>query len=404
MAQSRHNSLRKIAVVFGGRSVEHEISIITALEVMGALDPTRYKVVPVYIHLHGHWYTGDGLMNREFYTTPPLAISQLQEVTLLPVPGGGGLTVVRDPEKTSWFRRGRDEVIPVDVYLPVLHGTYGEDGCLQGLLEMAEVAYTGSPVLAAALGMDKYASKLVLKTEGIPVLPAITLQRNELAEGMGKLRERILSADGLEGFPLFVKPRHLGSSVGISAAANAAELDAAIIKAFQYDTGVIVEPQVSKIMEINISVMDVGGKPLASVVEVPASKSGVLTYEEKYVRERGKKGPRAVEGMAGLSRSVDPPELDSEIKAKVTDYACRAFRTLGCSGVARIDFILDLESGNVYLNELNTLPGSMAYYLWSGSRPPVQYTELLDKMIDGALERRGLLEGLKRDFGFRALK
>jgi len=178
----------------------------------------------------------------------------------------------------------------------------------------------------------------------------------------------------------------------------------AVIKAFQYDTDVIVEPQVTKIMEINISIMDVGGKPLASVVEVPASKSGILTYEEKYVRDRGNKRERAAEGMAGLSRNVDPPELDSEIKAKVTDYACRAFRTLGCSGVARIDFIFDLETGDIYLNELNTLPGSMAYYLWSGSRPPIHYTELLDKMVEGALERRGLLEGLKRDFGFRALK
>lgn len=404
MAQSRQNSLRQIAVVFGGRSVEHEISIITAMEVMGALDPTRYKVIPVYIHLNGHWYTGDELMRREFYTATPPAISQLQEVTLLPVPGSGGLTVVRDPEKRSWFRRDRDRVIPVDVYLPVLHGTYGEDGCLQGLLEIAEVAYTGSAVLAAALGMDKYVTKLVLRAEGIPVLPAISLHRSELAEGMGKLRERILSTDGLEKFPLFVKPRHLGSSVGISAAANPAELDAAVIKAFQYDTDVIVEPQVAKIMEINISIMNVGGKPLASVVEVPASESGVLTYEEKYIRERGKKRPRAVEGMAGLSRSVNPPELDSEIKAKVTDYACRAFSTLGCSGLARIDFIFDLETGAIYLNELNTLPGSMAYYLWNESRPPVQYTDLLDKIIDGALERRGLVEGLKRDFGFRALK
>lgn len=397
---------KNIAVLFGGRSAEHEISIITALEIMDAMDTERYSPIPVYINSRGRWYTGEALRNKAFYPQLPESLSEVSEVALLPVPGTGGLTVISDKRgMLDLFSFSKQQVIPVDVFFPAFHGTFGEDGCIQGLFEMADVIYTGSGVIASAVAMNKYVCKSVLHAHKIPVLPATVVSKRTMQKDVAKVREQIYSTAGLEEFPLFVKPVNLGSSIGIGKAEDEQELDAALARVFEYDTEAIVEPCVTNLLELNVSVLEGPEGPEASVTEIPVSSSGVLTYEDKYLREgKGKKGVgRRVEGMAGLTRVIDPEDLSEDLKSAVTHYALEAYRVLGCSGVARFDFMIDTESDQPYFNELNPLPGSMAYYLWDKSTPPLLYTEMLTRIIEGAIERAESRTGVQRDLGFRAL-
>jgi D-alanine-D-alanine ligase len=388
-----------IAVLFGGRSVEHEISIITGLELIQALDVTRYKPVPVYISPEGKWYTGDALLEQSFYRGMPDCLKTLQEVVLLPIPDIKGLVKLRSHS----FTLNAHSIIPVEVFIPAFHGQYGEDGCLQGLLEMADATYTSSEVLPSAVAMNKYFCKCILKAHDIPVLPSTVVHKNEMSEGLSVVRERVMSRQGLEKFPLFVKPCNLGSSVGIGVARDEAGLNSALAKVFKYDLAAIVEPCVTNIFEINVSVIDTGS-PEASVVEIPASSSGVLTYEDKYMRGGGKKrGRTRAQGMASLARKIDPEELDADRKEKVREYARQAYKVLGCSGVVRFDFIVDADKDAVFFNELNPLPGSFAFYLWAKSKPQRLYTEVLNEIIARAKERRARKLALKSDLGFKAL-
>lgn len=386
--------IKNLAVLFGGRSVEHEISVITALQLINVLDVERYRPIPVYIAQSGRWYTGEALLNKEFYKKLPASLSQVQEVTLLPVPRIGGLTVLQ-PKK-------RGEVIPVDIYFLAFHGTYGEDGCIQGLMEMADVAYTGCGVLSAALGMNKYQCKTHLAAHGIPVLPATVVHRDEARKSLTLVRDRILSTPGLEQFPLFIKPCNLGSSIGISVASDIAGLNAALVNTFRYDSQAIVEPCVKDILEINVAVLE-DDEPVASVVEMPVSTSGVLTYEDKYLRGEGNKQAGESQGMASLTRVIDPKDLNVELKQAAIEYAVKAFKVLGCSGVARIDFIIDSTTAQIYFNEINTLPGSLSFYLWVKSEPPLLYTELLNRIIERAEMRQRTKVALRRNEGLRAL-
>ena len=386
--------IKNLAVLFGGRSVEHEISVITALQLINVLDVERYRPIPVYIAQSGRWYTGEALLNKEFYKKLPASLSQVQEVTLLPVPRIGGLTVLQ-PKKPG-------EVIPVDIYFLAFHGTYGEDGCIQGLMEMADVAYTGCGVLSAALGMNKYQCKTHLAAHGIPVLPATVVHRDEGRKSLTAVRDRILSTPGLEQFPLFIKPCNLGSSIGISVASDIAGLNAALVNTFRYDSQAIVEPCVKDILEINVAVLE-DDEPVASVVEMPVSTSGVLTYEDKYLRGEGNKQAGESQGMASLTRVIDPKDLNVELKQAAIEYALKAFKVLGCSGVARIDFIIDSTTDKIYFNEINTLPGSLSFYLWVKSEPPLLYTELLNRIIERAEMRQRTKVALRRNEGLRAL-
>lgn len=410
------DSARKtVAVMFGGRSTEHEISIITALQVLEAIDTVKYHAIPVYISPSGKWYTGDALLKREFYKGMPASLNEAQEVVLLPVPGIGGLTVLGSKSKKasgfSLFGAGKkeetEEVIPVDIYLPSFHGSYGEDGCVQGLLELADATYTGSDLLSSAIAMSKYHCKKFLESHGIPVLPSVVLSRQSLDTSRGAdltaLRNEVLNTEKFDKFPLFVKPANLGSSIGIAKATDNASLDSAILQAFKYDHQVIVEPCLDNKLEINVSIMD-DVEPKISVVEIPVAQGGEeLTYEDKYIRSGGKKGGQIAQGMAGLSRVIDPTDLDAGIKAKAQEYALRAFKSIGCAGVARIDFMLDLNTNNLYFNEINPLPGSLAYYLWSHSKPSVLFTDLITTMIERAFAKKQAKSVLVREIGFHAL-
>jgi D-alanine-D-alanine ligase len=401
----------RVAVMFGGRSVEHEISIITGLQLIRAIDVVDYEPIPVYISASGRWYSGSALLETSFYKNMPASFDLVSEVTLLPIPNLGGLTVMQGAKINGKTAHSQSEggLIPVDVFFPTFHGSYGEDGCIQGLLEMAEVTYTGSRVLASALSMSKEHCKEIVAFNQVPVLPSLVVSKREaqreLGKGLVKLRERILSTKGFEQFPLFIKPCNLGSSIGVARATNVDELDAALVQAFKYDTVAMVEPCLDNKLEINVAVLDDGGV-IASVCEIPVSSSGKeLTYEDKYMRGGGAKktGNLESQGMAALTRVIDPQDLSPEIKKSAQDYAKKAFQSLNCAGVARIDFMLDLGSGKLYFNEINPLPGSMAFYLWTGSHPPIFYTDLLTRIIERARQAQEERMSLSRDIGFKAM-
>ncbi len=392
----------RVAVLFGGRSVEHEISVITALQLIMAIDPEKFDVVPVYIAPDGRWYTGSELLDRAFYKRVPQALAGLQEVTLLPKPGVGGLMRVGGTvDLAKQALSLQSQVIPVDVFLPVFHGQFGEDGCIQGLFEMAQVPYTGSNVPSSAVTMNKYICKMYLKEHGIPVLPALRVSRRRALADLASVCDWVVSHEGFSSFPLFVKPCNLGSSIGVSRAKDASELSAALAKVFRYDTIALIEPCITDIMEINVSIREHDGFK-ASVVEIPVSESGVLSYEEKYLRGGGKKTGQS-QGMASLTRVIDPQDLDPELKSQVISYGLRAFELLGCSGVARLDFIVDLSTGNLYFNELNAFPGCCAFYLWARSNPRVLYTDLISDMIESALATFAEQSQLDRNIGLKAL-
>jgi D-alanine-D-alanine ligase len=365
---------KNLAVLFGGRSVEHEISVITALQLMNVIDVTQYEIIPVYIAQTGRWYVGDNLLAKSFYRRLPNSLKEAQEVALLPVAGSKGLT---------YLNSRPNDILPIDIYFLAFHGTFGEDGCIQGMLEMADATYTGCGVLPAALGMNKYQCKMMLKAAGIPV---------------------IFATPGLEQLPLFVKPCNLGSSIGIGVAKDERTLNACLVNTFRYDSHAIVEPCIKDILEVNVSVLD-DDEITASVIEMPVSLSGVLTFEEKYLRDDGgkKTGGNESQGMASLSRIIDPQDLNPELKQAALDYAKKAFKVLGCSGVSRIDFIIDASCDKLYFNEINTLPGSLSFYLWVKSNPPLVYTELLNRIIRQAEKRQVTKLALKRQEGMRAL-
>jgi D-alanine-D-alanine ligase len=387
---------KRVAVLFGGRSAEHEISIITALQAITALDTLRYHITPVYIDPNGRWYTGAALLDKAFYKKLPEALSQLELVTLLPDPTIEGLYRLNHKQTSI-----KDAVIPIDIYFLAFHGQHGEDGCIQGLLEMANATYTGSNVSASAVAMNKYLCKQFLLSHGIPCLPAAVVKRKNVPQSIQELKRFIESHDALNQFPLFVKPCHLGSSIGISIANNLQELHAALAKALRYDDEALIEPCVTQMMEINVSILD-GTPPTASVVELPVASNQMLTYEDKYLRGRKKMGAEST-GMASLTRVIDPQDLDPALKKQVTNYALNAFQLLDCCGVVRFDFMVDLARQRLYFNELNPVPGSLSFYLWEKSNPPILYTEILDRIILRAEKKTQSKLALQQNLGFKAL-
>lgn len=378
----------KIAVMYGGNSAEHEISVITALQSIQAIDSQKYEVIPVYLALNGKWYTGDELLNKDFYRRTPHSFALLQEVTLLP-----------DPSREGFIEIPSQKTIPVDVCLLAFHGQYGEDGCVQGLLELADLPYTGCGVLSSSVAMNKFHSKSVVMAHGIPTLPSVLVSKSEVIDDLFKTREKILQT--LQ-YPLFVKPNHLGSSIGIAKASNGEELNTALAKVFQYDDQALVEPCIETLLEINVAIMD-GNPPAVSLVEIPIAIEGALSYEDKYLRGGGKVTGGQSAGMAGLSRIIDPSDLDQSIKERVINDALRSFQLLDCSGVCRFDFMLDTKHLKTYFNEVNPIPGSFSYYLWDKGDHRVLYTELIERLLENAKKRKAMQRSLNRNFGFHAL-
>jgi D-alanine-D-alanine ligase len=349
----------RVGVIFGGRSGEHEVSLRSAASIIAALDRARYEVVPIAITKAGRWLSGP----------ETLQVLDAAQRDLTPIPDHGvEVTIPADPTRRALLSLGRGESRPLDVVFPVLHGTYGEDGTIQGLLDMADIPHVGAGVLASAVGMDKAVMKVVFREAGVPVCRWLVARAGE--EPPEALAERVR---GALGFPCFVKPANLGSSVGVSKARDSAGFVAAFAEAAAYDLKVVIEEAIDA-REFECAVLG-NDAPEASVVGELVPSREFYDYADKYV-EQG-------------ARIVIPAELPAARSEEMRALALGSFRAIDCSGLARVDFFLERGTGRVLVNEINTMPGftsiSMYPKLWEASGLP--YPALLDRLIALALER-----------------
>ncbi|MBQ9414308.1 MAG: D-alanine--D-alanine ligase [Clostridia bacterium] len=378
----------KVAVLFGGKSVEHEVSIISGLQAFAALDREKYDPIIVYITKDGCFYTGEGMDAIEFYRDLPASLQNA--VRVLPVPAETGVELVRYPMK----RFGNNVVGTFEVALPVVHGTNVEDGTLMGYLEMLGVPYASCDVTASALGMDKYAMKAVLKQAGIPVLDATELHAKAYADDADGTIERLEAA---YAYPMIVKPVNLGSSVGISKAGDRRRLQSALELAFDFSPRVLVETAVTPLREINCAVLGDSDEAIASACEEPFGNDEILSFGDKYLsggkgaKDSAKSAPAKSGGMSSLKRKC-PADISEEMTKTVQELAVKTFHALGCSGVSRIDFLMKADTGELWVNEINTIPGSLSFYLWEETG--LSFSELLDRMIAVAFKRQRMREAL----------
>ncbi len=366
----------RVAVLFGGRSVEHEVSIITGIQAFCALDRNKYEVIPLYLSKDNRWYTGENMGKIESYRDMKTCLAAATQVLL--VPGSQGVDMVRYPQK----RFGNNVVGTFDVVLPAVHGTNVEDGTLMGYLELLGIPYAACDVTSSAVGMDKYLMKSALKDAGVPVLPALQFTGKQYAlnsdDVIAKIEKEI-------GYPVIVKPVNLGSSVGISRADNREKLAAALDTAFEFSSRALAEYAVSNLREINCSVLGDRDNARASVCEEPVNNDEILSFKDKYLSGgKSSKSPKSG-GMSSLKRRC-PADIPTELTARVQELAVKTFCTLGCTGVSRIDFLNDTETGELWINEINTVPGSLSFYLWEEAGLP--FNELLDEMIALAFKRQ----------------
>ena len=359
----------KLCVLFGGRSVEHEVSIITALQAINKIDKAKYDIIPVYIDKSGKWYTGQMLLDMEIYKDLDLLKRYAKEVVLYN----------RDDKFVLQNKKGLFKTIVdyVDLAFPIMHGTNGEDGTLQGYLETIGIPYCESNVYASALGQDKILQKQVLKENNVNVVKYRWFYDSEYLNEPDKI---ISSIDKVLDYPMIIKPATLGSSVGISVAHDELELREYIMDAIEYDNKILVEEVVDNLRELNISVLGNSERQELSVIEEVGSKHELLTYEDKYIGgKKGKLGGLSSKGMASAKRLI-PADIDEKIENKVKDQALKTFRALNSSGVVRIDFLYDSKNEEVYVNEINNIPGSLSFYLWE--KTGKEYPELLDDIIN----------------------
>jgi len=368
-----------VGVAFGGRSVEHDVSIITGLQAVAALEE-RHSAVPIYIARSGRWYMGEALKDLAVYQQEGGSGGgglDSEEITFdlhngrLLRPAGGG-SPLRAPWRGAGGRRA-PEPVQLDAVVLATHGTQGEDGCLQGALELAQIPYVGPPVGAAAAAMDKVMTKALLAQAQLPALAHVALQRAEWDADRESCRARARQAFG---FPLYVKPASLGSSVGVSRCESEAELAEGLELAFELDRVCLVEPAAQGGIEVNCAVIGRPGKqPRASVCEQPLASGGTLSFEDKYMSS-GK-----AEGMKSAQRLIPAP-ISESLTEHVRELACAAFTAFGCAGVTRVDFLIDGQE-RVWINELNTIPGSFSFYLWEPAGVP--FVDLMDDLLDLAL-------------------
>ena len=360
----------RVAVLFGGNSVEHEVSVISAIQAIMSMDSEKYEITPVYIAKNGKMYTGENVGKIEAYKNIDKLIKESKNVIW--VKEGNSVFLVPYPFKAF---SGKQK-IEIDVAFPIVHGTNVEDGTLQGYLKTIGVPFVGCDVTASAVGMDKYIMKTVLKDNDIPVLDGALYNISELKD-MDALLDKI---EKRFGYPVIVKPVNSGSSIGIGVAKDREELEKRVDEAFMFARKIIVEHAILKLREINCSVLGDDEEAMASVCEEPMHTEEILSYEDKYVNN-AKGGSK---GMASVARQI-PANISDELRTRIEELSVKAFQCLGCNGVARIDYMIDEENGELYFNEINTIPGSLSFYLWEPKG--VSYKELLDKMIKLALKR-----------------
>ena len=367
----------KVAVLFGGKSTEHEISIISAIQAIGYINTDKYEVIPVYISKNYDYYVGEDVGKIEEYTHIPELLKKSTRVIW--VKDGDKVSLVRYPMK----KFGNNVITTVDVAFPIVHGTNVEDGTLQGFLTTLGLPVVGCDVLSSAVGMNKYVMKTVLKDNNIPVLDCkcYTWKDYEDVDGL------VAKIEAEFTYPVIVKPLNLGSSIGIKKASNKEELLEALDLGFEFSRKILVERAISQLKEINCSVLGDYESAEASECEEPVNSDDILSFEDKYIggAKGGTKGAKTggSKGMASLKRKI-PADISSEMRDKIRKMAVDAFICLGCSGVSRIDFMIDMATNEVYLNEINTIPGSLSFYLWEPLG--MKYEHLLDNLIQLALK------------------
>ena len=355
----------RIAVLFGGRSGEHDVSLMSARSVLAVLDTERYEVTQIGITLDGNWLTGENVLEA-FEKND---VKDLNRVIPPTEPASRQSLFITRSTKTG---EKLETLTAIDVFFPVLHGPFGEDGTIQGLLELADVAYVGAGVAGSSVGMDKGIFKDVMRANNIPIVESVIVLRNEIEHDMNSVIEKV---ETMGAYPFFTKPANLGSSVGISKCNSRSDLSEGLMDAARYDRRVVIEKGVGNVREVEVSVL--GNEDVQASVcgEVLPSRE-FYSYESKYV-----------DGTSGL---IIPSQMPNEVTEKIREYAIRAYKAIDCAGMARADFFVEADSKKIYLNELNTIPGftsiSMYPKLWQASG--MTYAQLVDNLIELALERK----------------
>lgn len=375
----------QVAIMFGGMSCEHEISIISANQAMNALDTEKYELIPVYISKQQYLYTGELLKELKNYSDLDEVVKRASQVTF--VRSEEGIFLKSTETNPLKFVNKK-----IDVVIPVVHGTNSEDGVLQGYLEMLQIPYAGCDIAAAAMGQDKVFQKACLAHNGISVSPSFWVyasQFDDNKEHHFKKAEKI-------GYPLIVKPANLGSSIGIQVAHNPDELVEVIEEAGQYDDKLLIEKVIEDLTEINCSVLGSVDDLQVSVLERVLKNDEILSFSDKYLGSSSSKGSKSKlpskgasksgsKGMASTTRVV-PADINDKLTQKIQQMAKETFMTLGLSGVCRIDFMIDNTTGKVYVNEVNTIPGSLAFYLWAETG--ISFDSLMDHLIKNAIDKQ----------------
>ena len=366
----------KVGVIFGGESVEHEVSIISAVQAMEHMNSDKYDIIPIYISKDRTWYSGKMLMEIDVYRNFDDLKKYAKKVTMVKKNGKFYLQKVN-----GLFRR---DITDIDIAFPIVHGNNVEDGSLQGYLDSIGIPYVGSKVLGSALGQDKVVMIQVFESEGLPIVNYTWFYDNEYSED----RELILKKINKIGYPVVVKPATLGSSVGISFVEEETSINSAIEEAIKYDKKIIVEKAVENLTEVNCSVLGNYMHQDVSALEEVMSEHNLLTYQDKYIggsKGKLKGGFKGIgsKGMASASRVI-PARISDDVEKQIKDLSKQVFKSLNLSGLCRIDYLIDKKSNKVYVNEPNTIPGSLAFYLWE----PIgkSYEQLLDDMINIAIK------------------
>lgn len=360
----------KVGVLFGGRSGEHEVSLQSARSVLANLDPAGFEVVQIAISHHGEWFGGVNALD----SFEAGDLSQLVPVTLLPEPRHNRLYIRRNGTLEPYAS--------LDVVFPVLHGTFGEDGTIQGLFEMAGIAYVGAGVLASALGMDKGVFKSVMNACDLPVLPSVVVTRHQIKTEIDRV---IAAAESVADYPLFTKPANLGSSVGVTKCRTRSDLGEGLMDAARYDRRIVIEKGLSNVREIEVGVLG-NEQPQASIPGEVIPGEDFYSYSAKYLSDN--------------SQLVIPAPLPEQVTAEIQRIAVAAYRAIDCAGMARVDFLLNADDLSIYLSEVNTIPGftriSMYPKLWEASGLP--YPRLIERLIELALERKADREHTEFDY------
>ena len=383
----------KVGVFFGGNSVEHEISVITMNQAISSLNPEKYEIVPIYIAKNGVMYTGDDLLDLYSFRDMEVLLKRCYKVAV--VNDGKGVKVIKTP--APWI--GKRVINTIDVAFPIVHGTNCEDGTIAGFVTLLGLPFVGPDILASSIGMDKILQKKILRQSGISVVDFVAFYSMEYIKDEEKILKEI--EEKLE-YPMIVKPGNLGSSVGIRKAKNKAELEEAIEFAMEFTDRVIVEKAVENLKEINCSVIGNLTESEASICEEPFFSDEILSYTDKYIGDGKSKGGTIsagkgtsvkFSGQKGGEKGVNtqfsnkkiPADISKEKTEEIQNLAKEVFKVLGCSGVSRIDFLIDTKTDKVYVNEINTIPGALSYYLWEATGK--SFEKELDEIIEIAIKR-----------------